>query len=243
MYTILIILTICPNLILYLISVGNEIMMVHQLSPHFQIIHNWTRTSSNWKYYRVNKKEISTSASWTSDRMEFSLDMWWNEEKKIPFLLYPEIGQGNPNRNDISDLHMEFFFCQMLISYSIDYNEHKTMIIRERSKIQIFSLSMIPINPFKFHCTFDNIESRYNRLVVSIAIFFSLFFFIFFSDEFKIIPNYRKNWFFLHDTSLGSYLYNFSLVMFSCFVDHCCFQKVIEFDMKCRGNILWILFL
>lgn len=181
MYTILIILTICPNLILYLISVGDEIMMVHQLSPHFQIIHNWTRTSSNWKYYRVNKKEISTSASWTSDRMESSLDTWWNEEKKIPFLLYPEIGQGNPNRNDISDLHMEFFFCQMLISYSIDYNEHKTMIIRERSKIQIFSLSMIPINPFKFHCTFDNIESRYNRLVVSIAIFFSLFFFIFFS--------------------------------------------------------------
>lgn len=127
----------------------------------------------------------------------------------------------------------------MLISYSIDYNEHKMMIIRERSKIQIFSLSMIPINPFKFHCTFDNIESRYNRLVVSIAIFFSLFFFIFFSlvnsKSFRITGRID---FSCTTRFLGSYLYNFSLVMFSCFVDQCCFQKVIKFHMKCGENIL-----
>lgn len=86
--------------------------MVHQLSPRFQIIPNWTRTNSNWKYYGVNKKEISTSASWTSDRMESSLDTWWNGEKKIPFPLYPETGQGNPNRNNISDFHVKFFFVR-----------------------------------------------------------------------------------------------------------------------------------
>lgn len=127
----------------------------------------------------------------------------------------------------------------MLISYSIDYNEHKTMIIRERSKIQIFSLSMISINPFKFHCTFDNIESRYNRLVVSIAIFFSLFFFIFFSlvnsKSFRITGRID---FSCTTRSLDRTCTIFHLSHFSCFVDHYCFQKVIEFDMKCGGNIL-----
>lgn len=49
---------------------------------------------------------------------------------------------------------------------------------------------MVPINPSKFHCTLDNIESRYNRLVVLLQFFLSSSFSLWLTNS--LLTNVQK---------------------------------------------------
>lgn len=87
--------------------------------------------------------------------------------------MYPETGQGSPNTGGINDLGVEFSFVRrqpatrltMTIARNLTGNEW-----RKRSEIQAFCSNhrptYVPINPSKCRRALDNIESRYNRLIV-----------------------------------------------------------------------------
>ena len=87
--------------------------------------------------------------------------------------MFPETGQGSPNTGGINDLGVEFSFVRrlpttrltMTIARNLTGNEW-----RKRSEIQAFCSNhrptYVPINPSKFRRALDNIEPRYNRLIV-----------------------------------------------------------------------------
>lgn len=109
-----------------------------------------------------------------------------------------------------------FRFPRMLISYSIDYNDRdKTMITGERSKIRTFSVQPI-YSALLIHPSFIVRSIILNRVIIDSSTLDCDFFFLHF---FSLVNSESSEKLIFLARFFGSYLYDFSLVMFGCFVD------------------------